>query len=790
MVGVVVALVCAAAGTAAPPSVKALAAARERVAGRKAAKLLDRIALPAGARPARTVPAALDQGLLGVSVVTQFANRHRFWKLREPVATVVRFVKQHELLPGYTSEGFYYARNSPSFEEEFDQEPPGKSMYGLALQRQGGWTFVDVEAAAAWIYPRSPQQAIPAGVREVDVSGIGARVHVVDAKEVARIVRWFGQLSAFPPLRGVWPSCFYRGVPVTFAFRSANRAVVARVVAPSGGATGCGPVTFTIGRKTGRSLVDTTARPFVQRVGRLLGVCFGVGPYSDFRFTVQCNKAWADDVTEKLLHGLRLPSGAQSLAHEPQGDGGLLRSPASVPGSGELVDQHRFWRVRGSLASVDAFVKTHQRSARQTDSANHSVTFEYSAFARSHFPSTRQIEVTFVALPHGWTGIRADAQVAWIYPRKNRTRLTGIGTAIIVRAGTTIRSITNLRMMERIISRFDRLAVVPPGRAYSCPTVRHRGPRVMIEFHGDAWNARAVVHGTGISTACDPIRSTTEATKLIGGDFVPWLLGPRFRAATLTARASAAYESWQLLNAYVPPTRAVRLKTVPKGEPLPRSGVGGIFGKAIKRHHLWLVRLPAKAFVRYFSRRLHGWHATSYATSHSCACRTVASTEVTYGEVGFGGRATGRVLHLVAVKSRRAGWSLLRADVLVVWHLSAAEREYLPGGVHEIDIRGPNAKARVTNRDQVRTIVRWFNSLQLDEAPFSAGICGPAGPNPNVTYIFRGRHGTAARAIVPEVADSCSPASYTIGGRAQTPLLAGEVDRRVERLLGVKLLPY
>lgn len=157
---------------------------------------------------------------------------------------------------------------------------------------------------------------------------------------------------------------------------------------------------------------------------------------------------------------------------------------------------------------------------------------------------------------------------------------------------------------------------------------------------------------------------------------------------------------------------------------------------------------------------------------------------MTYAARGFGGRATARVLSVVAVKSHRAGWSLLRAGIVLVWRLSAAEGEYLPAGIREIDIRGPHAKASVTNGNRVRTIVRWFDRLPLAEAPFSPMSCG-ATPVQNLAFTFRDRHGTVARVSVPS--GGCSPARYAIPRRWQTGLVAGDVDRRVEKLLGLKL---
>lgn len=71
-------------------------------------------------------------------------------------------------------------------------------------------------------------------------------------------------------------------------------------------------------------------------------------------------------------------------------------------------------------------------------------------------------------------------------------------------------------------------------------------------------------------------------------------------AATSSPRASAAREAQRLLDAYVPPQGAVRIKAVPKGDHVRGGGAGAIFGSRVVRHRLWLVHLPAKAFVRYF----------------------------------------------------------------------------------------------------------------------------------------------------------------------------------------------
>jgi hypothetical protein len=259
-----------------------------------------------------------------------------------------------------------------------------------------------------------------------------------------------------------------------------------------------------------------------------------------------CNKQWAKEKAAQLLQGLRLPQGAQALAREPRGDGGLLRSPQSVSGGDELVDRHRLWRVHLSLAAVEAFVEHNQHVLGTGSSTaggpsvppNHSLTFQYvprrsTAWAydpRNPFISTSALQVTFVTLPHGWTGIRADAQVVWIYPRTEAQMVPAHTYVIWVRTGSTTRHIREFQPLAgRIIRKFDSLEVVQPGQAYSCPAFRSRRPPITIEFH--AFDPRSVAHaivpGSGFSTPCDPIVFTVDgrATQLVGGDFASWLRG-------------------------------------------------------------------------------------------------------------------------------------------------------------------------------------------------------------------------------------------------------------------------
>jgi hypothetical protein len=136
-------------------------------------------------------------------------------------------------------------------------------------------TVVRIDAGAAWIYPRSPREVVPAGVREIDIRDEHVARRVTDPAKVARIVRWFDGLNVTPP--GVHVECMALiASRATFVFRSAGGAKLASAVVPSRPADGCDAISFSIRGHEQTPLVDGVfgRRAFVNRVQRLLGVRF------------------------------------------------------------------------------------------------------------------------------------------------------------------------------------------------------------------------------------------------------------------------------------------------------------------------------------------------------------------------------------------------------------------------------------------------------------------------------------------------------------------------------------
>jgi hypothetical protein len=119
----------------------------------------------------------------------------------------------------------------------------------------------------------------------------------------------------------------------------------------------------------------------------------------------------------RLLRQVVVPAGAQRLRVARHADG-MLKQAQSTPGARQLVDLHRIWRVHSTLAGAASFVESRLPSGATRESSASAggpgvPPNEDSSYSlpTSHGMSVRWIGLVFVSLPHGWTGIRADAQV-------------------------------------------------------------------------------------------------------------------------------------------------------------------------------------------------------------------------------------------------------------------------------------------------------------------------------------------------------------------------------------------
>jgi hypothetical protein len=267
-------------------SIHTLATARRREAERKAERLLRRVVLPSGAIRVRHPPAGSSDVLLrsglGVSLLTKFADRHAFWSTRLPVSAADSFVKAHPTAGlkwgSGGSEGGPGA--PPNATEDFDGRMVGgrpvQRMESIAMVRLRGRTFIRIDAGAAWVYPRSPREVVPAGVREIDIADVISR-RVTAPRQIALISSWFDALNVVPPGLGAISCPLIDAPRVTLDFRSASGSKLASAIVPSRPSWACDAISFSIRGHTQTPLVDSTPgqdKAFVDRVQRLLHVRF------------------------------------------------------------------------------------------------------------------------------------------------------------------------------------------------------------------------------------------------------------------------------------------------------------------------------------------------------------------------------------------------------------------------------------------------------------------------------------------------------------------------------------
>ena len=236
----------------------------------------------------------------------------------------------------------------------------------------------------------------------------------------------------------------------------------------------------------------------------------------------------------------RLPAGAEQLAGEPAGDHGTLSRVASRPAATPtLVDEHSWWRVPGSAASVLDYVSAHvPRGGRLVESASQGPNRGgvVSGYVGIAWPpvrgllATRELLVQFTNLAGGCVGVRVDAQVQWIIPRPVSERIPhGVHEVDITRGSPGQAPSLEVKVVapEKIrvlIGMVNALGIVQPG-AYSCPVYSPSEPVVRFTFlasdGGTVLASAAQLAGVSEpTTPCDPmtfsIRGHTRRP-LLGG---------------------------------------------------------------------------------------------------------------------------------------------------------------------------------------------------------------------------------------------------------------------------------
>jgi hypothetical protein len=230
------------------------------------------------------------------------------------------------------------------------------------------------------------------------------------------------------------------------------------------------------------------------------------------------NRAVAVADAHHLLRLLVLPPGAVREAGAPSS---ALRSPGDTAATPNIVDLHAWWRVKGTMSSVLAFVERHAprgtgRSGIGRIAQGSRVLSRELDFSWRPLPGVRyrSLTVEVAPLPHGYAGVRADAEDIWIQPRPASERMPVQVEVLTVTRGRSLSlTTTNAAKLAEIAALIDRLPIVQPG-VYNCPMIP-AAPTVTFTFRarsGGPALAQASTLATG-PFACPGMQFTINGRK-------------------------------------------------------------------------------------------------------------------------------------------------------------------------------------------------------------------------------------------------------------------------------------
>jgi hypothetical protein len=261
-------------------------------------------------------------------------------------------------------------------------------------------------------------------------------------------------------------------------------------------------------------------------------------------------------------------------------------------------------------------------------------------------------------------------------------------------------------------------------------------------------------------------------------------------------RRLARRDAPQLLARLKLPARAERSPSEPGGD-------GG-----------WLAR-PASISGTEVVTDNHGWWritgttppaVIAYIEAHPPFGSTPAGVSGSFGGDGFAGqsytvqwptragRLSSRQLIVEAV-NLRDGAVGVRADAEDVWIVTRSPHERVPSGVHEIDVtsaepaKSPIVSRSVTDPAKVRRIIDLIDRMPVVQPAVYS--CPAEFVVPIVTFEFRAAAGGAVLADAQASdygypSEPCNPIDFSIGNRAQKPLIGGNFLATVQRMLGVR----
>lgn len=220
-------------------------------AARDAERLLSNVVLPPDAQRLTDPPPGVHRTPFQVPTGAQRVDRYRFWRVSEPLGAVMRFARTHRPRGAQRSGSGYESGGTVFFAYPAQAgRTSGRWLAVTMVELPDGSTGVKADAQEIWIVPRPATEAVPAGIREIEIRSPHRLLRVTDRAKVTRIIRWFDRLPTVQP--GIF-NCpmLIEGPKIRLVFRGA-RGILARAsfAADSAGhslvSTRCTPISLSV----------------------------------------------------------------------------------------------------------------------------------------------------------------------------------------------------------------------------------------------------------------------------------------------------------------------------------------------------------------------------------------------------------------------------------------------------------------------------------------------------------------------------------------------------------------
>ncbi len=234
-----------------------------------------------------------------------------------------------------------------------------------------------------------------------------------------------------------------------------------------------------------------------------------------------------------ILASFAVPKGARKLSAAPSVGKGVLKSPAQIPGTPDLVDKAEWWIAPGAPQGVLAWEARHlshglsSAGAGTTYGRNIATTWSQ-VVSLPGIPGvldSRELVVTAVRDGHE-TAIRVDAEVTWQPARPASEKVPAAAKAVTIAIKLGLNqggrkppkpvTITDPAKVRALTALINGLTLFPPG-APDCPA--DFGGNLVLTFRAGP-RTPALAVATVDFAGCDSVDFT------IGGKPQPALAGP------------------------------------------------------------------------------------------------------------------------------------------------------------------------------------------------------------------------------------------------------------------------